>query len=548
MKKKIIVSAIIIIALAVAVFYTFFNKEKEKFTLREDKVSKGDITVQVTSTGTISAVTTVDVGTQVSGIIKMLYADYNSVVRKGQVIARIDSTNLVKSKLDAEINLTKSQVTFDASERNYKRIKALYEKNLESQVNYDNALTTYESNKAALLSAKAALENAKTNLNYATIYAPMDGVVINRAVNIGQTVNAGMSSPTLFSLAYDLRKMQVQATIDEADIGKIDIGQTVTFTVDAFPEDKFTGTIYQIRLSPTVSNNVVNYTVIIDVKNDDLKLMPGMTANVKIQVATKSSVLRVPNMALRFTPPKDLQDSVKVKELMAMRRGGGGGAFGQGMQQGGQQQPQQQNGKAVQNQQPQGSKVAQNQPQAPQTAGERARMFGAGNMDFKKIGAFRDSLTKAKGGNVSREEMFAAMQKRFGKQFGMGPRGSNNQSKKTPMPKVAAGKNNANDMGRQIPAIFPQFQKTSYSPADQFGMGRIWVKNATTGLLEPVFVRTGITDGRYTEIYTDKLQEGQQIVIGATSNLTPTTTTTTNGQQSGSPFQQSRGGGPGPGR
>lgn len=546
MKKKIIVSAIIIIALGVAVFYTFFNKEKEKFTLREDKVSKGDITVQVTSTGTISAVTTVDVGTQVSGIIKMLYADYNSVVRKGQVIARIDSTNLIKSKLDAEINLTKSQVTFDASERNYKRIKALYEKNLDSQVDYDNALTTYESNKAALLSAKAALENAKTNLDYATIYAPMDGVVINRAVNIGQTVNAGMSSPTLFSLAYDLRKMQVQATIDEADIGKIDIGQTVTFTVDAFPEDKFTGTIYQIRLSPTVSNNVVNYTVIIDVKNDDLKLMPGMTANVKIQVATKSSILRVPNMALRFTPPKDLQDSNKVKELMAMRRGGGG-AFGQAQQQqNGQQQPQQQNGKVAQNQQPQGNKVAQSQ-QMPQTAGERARQFGAGNMDFKKIGAFRDSLTKAKGGNVSREEMFAAMQKRFGKQFGMGARNSNNQSKKMTMPKVAAGKKNANDMGRQIPAIFPQFQKTSYSPADQFGMGRIWIKNATTGLLEPVFVRTGITDGRYTEIYTDKLQEGQQIIIGAISNLTSTTTTTTNNQQSGSPFQQNNRGGGGPG-
>jgi HlyD family secretion protein len=557
MKKKIIVSAIIIIALGVAVFYAFFNKEKEKFTLREDKVSKGDITVQVTSTGTISAVTTVDVGTQVSGIIKMIYADFNSVVKKGQVIARIDSTNLIKTLKDAEINLAKSQVTYDAGKRNYDRVSSLYEKKLASQLEYDNALTTNEANKATLASAKASLENAKTNLDYATIYAPMDGVIINRAVNIGQTVNAGMSSPTLFSMAYDLRKMQVQATIDEADIGKIDVGQSVTFTVDAFPEDKFSGTIYQIRLSPSVSNNVVNYVVVIDVKNDDLKLMPGMTASVKVQVAQKTEVLRVPNMALRFSPPKALQDSAKVKEAFSNMRGGMRGSNAQAQQQTGQPQqagqqpqvqPQQQQAKAGAKNMPQG----QQQQAPPQTMGERARM--SGNMDFAKIGAFRDSLTKAKGGNLSREEMFAAIQKRFGKQFGQGGQrpGMDNQKRGAlPAQKVAsAKKSSSNDMGRQIPEIFPQFQKTSSSPASTVGIGRIWIKNATTGLLEPVIVRTGITDGRYTEIYTDKLTEGQQIVIGAISNLTSTstTTTTTSGQQSSNPFQQQGGmGGPGGG-
>ena len=523
MKKKIIITAIMIIAIGVGVYYAFFNKTKEEFTLRTDLVSKGDITVQVTSTGTISAVTTVDVGTQVSGIIKNLYADYNSVVKKGQIVAKIDSTNLIKSLKDAEINLVKNQVQFDAGERNYQRVKSLYDKQLESQANYDNALTTYESNKAALLSAKANLENAKVNLDYATIYAPISGVIIDRKVNVGQTVNAGMSSPTLFQIANDLSRMQVQATIDEADIGKIDIGQDVTFTVDAFPDDRFNGTIYQIRLAPSVSQNVVNYVVIIDVRNDKLKLMPGMTASVKIKVAEKQSVVRVPNMALRFNPPKDIQDTNKVKEAMAgMRRGFGGMMNGQnGQQTPNNQQPNAQQAQAkpqapatAQNQQQPGKNNRNAMPQAPATMGERARMQ-SGNMDFSKIGAFRDSLTKAKGGNVSREEMFAAMQKRFGSQFGRRDQGNNRNVPVAAKKNTATRGGSADAQERDIPKIYPQYQKTSYSPADQVGFGRIWIKTAS-GLLEPITVRTGITDGRYTEIYTDKLKEGQEIVISAT--------------------------------
>lgn len=549
MKKKLIITAIIIIAIGVGAYYAFFNKVKEEFTLRTDKVSKNDIIVQVTSTGTISAVTTVDVGTQVSGIIMNLYADYNSVVKKGQVVAKIDSTNLIKSKRDADINLAKAQVNYDAGLRNYNRIKTLYESKIETQANFDAALTTFESNKAALLSAQASLENAITNLNYATIYAPIDGVIIDRKVNIGQTVNAGMSSPTLFQIAYDLSKMQVQATVDEADIGKIDVGQTVTFTVDAFPEDNFKGTIYQIRLSPATSNNVVNYVVVIDVNNDQLKLMPGMTASVKIKVAEKLGVLRVPNMALRFSPPKALQDTIKVKELMGSMRGFGG--MGRGGQQAAQQQtaqqPAQQKTTTAQNKQisPSAPQSGRPGPGTNQTMGERARQFGNGNMDFAKIGAFRDSLQKAKGGNVSREEMMAAMQKRFGAQFGQGRRDQNMQQARR---STTAQQNNktTSTFARQIPNVYPQFQKTSYSPADQFGMARIWIKNAN-GLLEPIMVRTGITDGRYTEIYTDKLKEGQEIVLGATSNLV-TTPTTTNQQQNSSPFQQQRGGMGGPGR
>jgi len=575
MKKKIIVSAILIIAIGVGVYYAFFNKTKEEFTIRTDKIGKGDIKVEVTSTGTISAVTTVDVGTQVSGIIKKIFADYNSVVKKGQILAKIDSTNLIKSLQDANINLQRSQVSYDASERNYNRVKALFDKGLESQLNFDNALTSFESAKATLASAKAQLENTKINLDYATIYAPIDGIIIDRKVNPGQTVNAGMSSPTLFQLAYDLSKMQVQATVDEADIGKIDIGQEVTFTCDAFPEDRFTGTIYQIRLAPSVSQNVVNYVVIIDVKNDKLKLMPGMTAAVKIKVAEKLGVLRVPNMALRFNPPKELQDSNKVKELMQQRRGG----FGGGQVTGNGQQAQPQQGQPQANAQQQGKPQTQqataqapqgnnrqdrqqqggNRPGAQQggqqnmTMGQRAQAMG-GNMDFAKIQAFRDSLQKAKGGNVSREEIFAAMQKRFGTQFGGGFGGrrdqnqaqgqnnnrmANNQKVQTLPGQARRVQGDAANFG--IDQKFEFYRKSSYSPADQFGMGRIWVKNAN-GLLEPVFVRTGITDGRYTEIYTDKLQEGQEIIVSATSNLS----TTTPSAQSASPFnqQQNRQGGP----
>lgn len=560
MKKKLLITAIIIIAIGVGAYYAFFNKVKEEFTLRTDKIAKGDIKVEVTSTGSISAVTTVDVGTQVSGIIKNIYADYNSVVKQGQVIAKIDTTNLIKSLKDAEINLTKSQVNYDASMRNYNRVKTLFDQNYESQLNYDNALTSMESSKAALASAKAQLENAKVNLDYATIYAPIDGVIVDRKVNMGQTVNAGMSSPTLFQIANDLSRMQVQATIDEADIGKIDIGQSVTFTVDAFPEDRFTGTIYQVRLAPTVSQNVVNYVVIIDVQNDKLKLMPGMTANVKIKVAEKLNVIRVPNMALRFNPPTELTDTVKVKAAMGARRGFGGmgqqvaGANGIPQQATPQQNAQAQNNKTqqpntqAQNRTGQQPVVAQNQQQVRnrqgadggQTMGERARQAG-GNFDMSKISAFRDSLTKAKGGNVSREEMFAAMQKRFGAQFGpgMGRRNqdqNNRQTTKTAQPVATRVGASSQASKWEIPNIYKQYRKTSYSPADQTGFGRLWVKGAT-GLLEPIMVRTGITDGRYTEIYTDKLQEGQEIVVSATSNLSTSAATTT------SPFQQNRMGG-----
>ena len=323
MKRWLIIGLIVVVA-AGAVYTFFFRDDKTKYEFRLDKVSEGDVTMNVTATGTINAVISVDVGTQVSGIIAKLFADFNSVVKEGQVIAQIDPTFLQQAVKDATASLERAKAQYNDSKRILERTKTLFDKNLESQANYDAAVTAFESNQAALKQAEASLDRAKINLAYATIYAPISGVVIDRKVNVGQTVAASFSSPTLYTIANDLQKMQVQATIDETDIGRISVGQEASFTVDAYPEDRFTGTVSQIRLAPVTIQNVVNYTVVIDVDNRDLKLMPGMTASVRILVGSAPKVMRVPNMALRFQPPADLVDSAKVKEMAANGSGGSG--------------------------------------------------------------------------------------------------------------------------------------------------------------------------------------------------------------------------------
>jgi len=561
MKKKIIITAITVIVLGVLAYLAFFNKTKDDYILRTDKASMGDIKVEVTSTGSISAITQVDVGCQVSGIITHIYADYNSIVKKGQIIAKIDSTNLIKTLNDAKTTLERSQVSFDVAKKNYDRVHSLLLSGLESQVDDDNAYSTYMSAKTSLDQAKSSIDNAKQNLDYATIYAPCNGVVVDKKINPGQTVQASMSSPTLFSIANDLTQMQVQATIDETDIGKIDNGQEVTFTTDAFPDERFSGTIYQIRLAPSVSNNVVNYIVIIDVRNDQLKLMPGMTASVKIKVAEKNNVLKVPNMALRFNPPKDLTDTVKVKEALAQRMNF---AFDQPAAQSNQQvaaqgqkpQAQQQGNRQPgqgRNQQP-GQGRAQQQGQNNQTAGERARSF-AGNFDFQK---FRDSLKKALGREVTREDMQAALAKRMPGGFGNRQQGNNNRQQANNKQQANSKTNQKNQTQLSarinnpeagITAIeqkYPLYRKSSYSPANTFGMGRIWIKGAT-GKLEPVYVRTGVTDGRYTEIISDKIQPDQEIVISATSTNAASSSASTSPLMQQQNQQRQMGGPGGPG-
>jgi HlyD family secretion protein len=274
----------------------------EKIEYRFDHVDRGDLVVSISATGTLNAVTTVQVGSQVSGTISRLAADFNSVVKKGQVIAQLDPTFLQASVNEQRANVSRAQAQFDDANRTVKRQQDLFAKSLVAQADLDAATTNYAATKAGLEQAKAALQRNEVNLQYATITAPISGVVISRNVDVGQTVAASFSAPTLFTIANDLRKMQVQASVDESDIGNVKAGQDVTFRVDSYPERDFRGRVSQVRLAPVVSQNVVTYNVIIDVSNDDLPLMPGMTATVTIGVEKHENVLRVPIQASRFTP------------------------------------------------------------------------------------------------------------------------------------------------------------------------------------------------------------------------------------------------------
>ncbi len=508
MKKTAYISIIIIVALIVSGYFLFGRGDSHKYDFRFDKVSTGDMSVFVTATGTISAVISVDVGTQVSGIVTKLYADFNSVVKAGQVVAKIDTTFLYQSLKDAEASLDRTRAQFNDSKRNFVRERSLFEKGLEPEMSYSSALTTYESDSAALKQSFAALDRAKINLAYATIYAPIDGVVVNRAVNVGQTVAASFSSPTLFTIANDLRRMQIQTTIDETDIGRISIGQQATFTVDAYAEDKFTGVVSQIRLAPQSIQNVVNYIVIIDVNNDQLKLMPGMTANVKILIASASNVLKVSNMALRFQPPSDIIDTTGTGATRSglMGRGGqSGDSSNSGRVAGAATDSARGNRRAfAQNGQPDG--------QGGQGGGFQRAQGGMGG--FQVI---RDSIQAAHGGKLSQEEMRAEMQKLFASR--MSPR---NQTVQQPILKPAISKD-ALKFG--IVSNFPEYQKSVYVPSHEAGRGRVWILKKN-GLLESVFVRTGLNDGRYTEISSSKLQPGDQVVLGISSNGETTTAST----------------------
>jgi HlyD family secretion protein len=274
----------------------------------------------------LSAVTTVQVGTQVSGTVSKLYVDFNSVVREGQVIATIDTTFLYASVLDAQAALKRAQALANQAKRDLDRTKPLVEKKLAAQVDLDNITSTVEQTAAGLESAKAQLQRAMINLHYATIKAPISGVVIGRAVDVGQTVAASFSTPTLFTIAQDLTKMQVQANVDEADIGKLKMGQRVSFTVDAYPSRQFEGEISQIRLQPVVVQNVVNYTVIVNVPNEDKVLMPGMTANISVTIDAHEHVVKVPTSALRFSPPREVMEA--LRQQWAAKKDSSGGAAG----------------------------------------------------------------------------------------------------------------------------------------------------------------------------------------------------------------------------
>jgi HlyD family secretion protein len=370
---------------------------------RTEKVDRGNITMTVTATGTVSAVTTVQVGSQVSGVIARLYADFNSRVRKGQLLAELDPTPFQAQVEQRQADLTKARVEAANAKITYDRQRRLVAAGLTAQADLDAARAQYEGAAAQVKQSEAALSQALTNLKYTKIVSPIEGIVVDRQYDVGQTVAASFQAPTLFSIAQDLTKMQVQADVDQSDIGRVQTGQIARFTVDSYPDVEFRGRISQIRLNATVSQNVVTYPVIIEVPNPEEKLRPKMTANVTIDVANVRDVLRVANAALRFKP--DTSATSSGPRPAATGSGGAGGASPE---------------------------------RTAAQMGERSRgITGAG-------GAFA-----GRGGSARRQ----------------------------------------------------QFQT-------------VWVLDDTTKKLRPAQIRTGITDGRYTEVVAGDLKEGDNIVVG----------------------------------
>jgi HlyD family secretion protein len=407
------------------------GKQDEQY--KTEKAGRGDVTMTVTATGTLSAVTTVQVGSQVSGVISRLYADFNSHVKKGQLLAELDPTPFQQTVDQRQADVTKSQVEAANARITYDRQRRLTAAGLAAQADLDSAKTAYEGAQAQVAQSRAALSQAQTNLHYAKIVSPIDGVVVDRSYDVGQTVAASFQAPTLFQIAQDLTKMQVQADVDQSDIGRIQVGQFSRFTVDSYPDESFRGRISQIRLNATVSQNVVTYPVIIEVPNPDEKLRPKMTANVTISVARVQNVMRVPNAALRFRP-----EGYKEPAPAGTSTSGGRPAA-----------------------------TSSSPPDQNRGMAQMAQSGGAGPAGA--AGGF--------GGRGWR-------------------RGGGQQEKK---------------------------QQT------------IFILDANKKP-QPVQIRTGITDGRYTEVVEGNLKEGQDVIIGlATSKVEAT---------SGSPFG---GGGRGPG-
>lgn len=332
MKKRIVISVVIFVVIAgiVLIFTLFRHNGSQSTKFKTEPISRGDIEAVVVTTGSLNPVITVEVGSQVSGRIVKLYADFNSRVEKGQVVAELDQslflTRVQQSQANyesAKASLEKAKVTLDNYKKKYDRALELFQKELISyeeketaETQYYNAVADLKSAEAHLEQAESQLESSKVDLAYTVIHSPIDGIVISRNVSVGQTVAASFQAPVLFEIANDLSKMQVECSVDEADIGKIKEEQQARFTVDAFPDEKFTGTVTQVRYSPEIIQNVVTYTTIVEVDNPEMKLRPGMTATVSIIIGEAKNVLKVSNAALRFTPTLSPEEMRKIMENM----------------------------------------------------------------------------------------------------------------------------------------------------------------------------------------------------------------------------------------
>ena len=440
------------------------------------KVARGDLTQAVTATGTLNPVTNVTVGSQISGIILKLYADWNSPVKANQVIAQLDAATYKAAVMQAEGDLANAKAGLELSQIQARRAGQLFKDKLISESDHDTAIANLHQAQALVQIKEASLVNMKVNLERCTIYSPVDGTVISRNVDIGQTVAASLSAPTLFVIANDLAQMQIDAAVSEADIGAIEEGQTVNFTVDAFPDRKFTGKVRQIRNSPTTVQNVVTYDTVIEVSNPDLKLRPGMTANASIITAQRNGVLKVPNVALRFKPPESATNQTAAARLLA--------------------------------------KVGLGKAANPTTNGAAAAKAGGTNQVAEAASA---TLT----GNEPPEELARRVRE-------MRDRGEE------PSPEIQAklrelfqsgalqrgggGGGGAGGGAGSRPRSAQPAVRTVYTLGPSAPAG-----GDSEPTPQPVRVKTGISDGAFTEI-TDGLKEDDTIITALKQPLSPTTT------------------------
>jgi HlyD family secretion protein len=523
--KRLITIVIVLIAIGAVGAAYYVRRGGPEPTVTTLQISRGDVVDQVGATGTLQAVTTVQVGTQVSGTVDELYADFNSIIKKGQVIARLDPSILqtqvetAKANLvNAEANLERQKAAVEDAQTKLSRARELAARSLLPKADLDaaeatakQALAQLRSTESQIVQAKAAVNKAQVDLGHTVIAAPIDGIVISRNVDRGQTVAASMQAPTLFVIAADLTKMQVNANIDESDVGRMRPGQVVHFRVDAYPTEQFIGTVQQVRLNPTTVQNVVTYSTVIDVPNPELKLKPGMTANVNIEIARKSNVLRVPNAALRFRPTRDTFVALNQEITPDIERalGGGRAGFGRGAQnaQGG--QPATAGGATA----TAGQNTSGNRPGDQQTQ-PRAQ----GN------GSAQDSGS-ARGSSMDPEERRRRMEERLA-QMTPEERAAFEQRMRE---RQAQGGFGSGQRGQRQPAPNPRaVTSTNASTIDSlFGplptvetRGRAWLY--INKQLKPVNLRLGISDGTYTEILNaNEIQPGTEVVTNVVTGAEP---------------------------
>jgi len=555
--KKLILLLLVIVGVGAGAGAYYMRRSGPEPSAMTMPVTRGDVVDLVQATGALEAVTTVDVGTQVSGLVQDMYADFNQIVKKGQVIARLDPS-LIQTQIEqrrasvvrAEADVERLKVGITDAERKFAQAKAMWDKQLiprdqleTAEINVKTLEAQIKSSEAGLTQAKADLNAQQVNLNHTVILSPIDGIVISRSVDPGQTVAASMNAPVLYQIAADLTKMQVLANIDEADVGRMRPGQHVTFRVDAYPTDRFIGTVEQVRLQPTVVQNVVVYSTVIAVPNLELKLKPGMTAQVEIEIARRSNVLRVPAAALRFRPTEEMFIALNQPMPQELQRGGGG----RGMAPGGRGRGDSANA-APQGGAPgqgQGAGASAQPPSAPaaQAAagtdgnrGQSAEARGGGDRaEGNQNGGSR------RGGfdpNMSPEERQRRMQERMAnmtpeererwqarmREGGANREGGGGRGGQTNAQQQGAGRR---DMSRgiaggvtggsavtsgasTIDSLFAPLPTVETS-------GRVWL--FTNKQLKPIRVRTGVSDGTFSELLDGELQEGQEVVVNLTTGL-----------------------------